>query len=253
MRTMVSYTDWSPCGWYLPMTSPTIRADFLYGRFQSLLSSCMANNTRRCTGLSRRGRRAEHGPQSRSSHSRGSCGASLLQVRWAGFLWRTGSWIGACSLRQPTILRASFVVCGQQLLAVFWACQASIRACNKSVSHNGTMFQTPIGGSCFSQRSCSLLQRNVMKLLNRIAIALAAALVSTVGGAGEIHNWRSSAGDVWKNRTNAGAIPAGPATAAQGCDGWIALLPRPCCRLCTPPRPGAAPSPHPSPPRPLPR
>ncbi|CFN70859.1 Uncharacterised protein [Bordetella pertussis] len=29
MRTMVSYTDWSPCGWYLPMTSPTIRADFL--------------------------------------------------------------------------------------------------------------------------------------------------------------------------------------------------------------------------------
>ena len=29
MRTMVSYTDWSPCGWYLPITSPTIRADFL--------------------------------------------------------------------------------------------------------------------------------------------------------------------------------------------------------------------------------
>ena len=51
MRTMVSYTAMSPCGWYLPITSPTIRADFLYARFQSLPSSCMANNTRRCTGL----------------------------------------------------------------------------------------------------------------------------------------------------------------------------------------------------------
>ena len=29
MRTMVSYTAVSPCGWYLPMTSPTTRADFL--------------------------------------------------------------------------------------------------------------------------------------------------------------------------------------------------------------------------------
>ena len=51
MRTMVSYTALSPCGWYLPMTSPTMRADFLYGRFQSLFSSCIANSTRRCTGF----------------------------------------------------------------------------------------------------------------------------------------------------------------------------------------------------------
>ena len=29
IRTMVSYTALSPCGWYLPITSPTIRADFL--------------------------------------------------------------------------------------------------------------------------------------------------------------------------------------------------------------------------------
>ena len=42
MRTMVSYTATSPCGWYLPITSPTTRADFLYGRFQSLDSSCIA-------------------------------------------------------------------------------------------------------------------------------------------------------------------------------------------------------------------
>ena len=27
--TMASYTDVSPCGWYLPSTSPTILADFL--------------------------------------------------------------------------------------------------------------------------------------------------------------------------------------------------------------------------------
>ena len=52
MRTMVSYTAVSPCGWYLPMTSPTTRADFLYALFQSLPSSRIANSTRRCTGLS---------------------------------------------------------------------------------------------------------------------------------------------------------------------------------------------------------
>ena len=29
IRTNASYTDWSPWGWYLPITSPTILADFL--------------------------------------------------------------------------------------------------------------------------------------------------------------------------------------------------------------------------------
>jgi len=51
MRTMVSYTAVSPWGWYLPMTSPTTRADFLYGLFQSLPSSRIAKRTRRWTGL----------------------------------------------------------------------------------------------------------------------------------------------------------------------------------------------------------
>ena len=32
-RTIVPYTAKSPCGWYLPMTSPTVRADFMCGRF----------------------------------------------------------------------------------------------------------------------------------------------------------------------------------------------------------------------------
>ena len=30
-ETMDSYTAVSPCGWYLPMTSPTTLADFLFG------------------------------------------------------------------------------------------------------------------------------------------------------------------------------------------------------------------------------
>ena len=29
MRTIASYTELSPCGWYLPSTSPTTVADFL--------------------------------------------------------------------------------------------------------------------------------------------------------------------------------------------------------------------------------
>ncbi len=40
--TMVSYTAESPWGWYLPMTSPTVQADFLYGRVGVSPDSCMA-------------------------------------------------------------------------------------------------------------------------------------------------------------------------------------------------------------------
>ena len=42
----------SPCGWYLPITSPTVLADFLYGRFGCRPASCMPYSTRRCTGFS---------------------------------------------------------------------------------------------------------------------------------------------------------------------------------------------------------
>ena len=34
------------------MTSPTMRADFLYGRFGCMPDSCMPKRIRRCTGLS---------------------------------------------------------------------------------------------------------------------------------------------------------------------------------------------------------
>ena len=52
IRTIVSYTAWSPCGWYLPITVPTVRADFLYGLSDVFPVSYMAYNTRRCTGFS---------------------------------------------------------------------------------------------------------------------------------------------------------------------------------------------------------
>eukprot|EP00982_Pelagococcus_subviridis_P017341 31532-Pelagococcus_subviridis.AAC.1 len=42
MRTSASYTDWSPCGWNFPKTSPTTRAHFLNGFFESKPSSCIA-------------------------------------------------------------------------------------------------------------------------------------------------------------------------------------------------------------------
>ena len=42
MRTIASYTDWSPWGWYLPNTSPTTRADFLGGLSGVRPMSCMA-------------------------------------------------------------------------------------------------------------------------------------------------------------------------------------------------------------------
>ena len=41
----------SPCGWYEPITSPTMRAHFLYGRFGCIPASFIPNSTRRCTGL----------------------------------------------------------------------------------------------------------------------------------------------------------------------------------------------------------
>lgn len=88
-----------------------------------------------------------------------------------------------------------------------------------------------------------------MKLLNRIAIALsAAALVSTVG-AQEIHNWRSSAGDVWKNSVGQCWRDSAwtPATAAPGCDGWIAPPPPPAPAPVVTPPPKAEPKPAPKP------
>ena len=66
-----------------------------------------------------------------------------------------------------------------------------------------------------------------MKHMNKVAIAIAAAALATVAGAQEIHNWRSAAGDVWKNVDGQCWRDASwtPATAAPGCDGALAAGP----------------------------
>src|SRR4051812_41304783 len=53
----------SPCGWYLPMQSPTTRADFTYGRSGRWPCSDIDHRMRRCTGLrpSRASGRAREG------------------------------------------------------------------------------------------------------------------------------------------------------------------------------------------------
>jgi OOP family OmpA-OmpF porin len=58
-----------------------------------------------------------------------------------------------------------------------------------------------------------------MKKLNKVAVLIAAAALATVAGAQEIHNWKSAAGDVWKNVDGQCWRDASwtPATAAPGC------------------------------------
>jgi len=62
-----------------------------------------------------------------------------------------------------------------------------------------------------------------MKQLNKVALLIATAALATAAGAQEIHNWRSAAGDVWKNVDGQCWRDASwtPATAAAGCDGAI--------------------------------
>lgn len=90
-----------------------------------------------------------------------------------------------------------------------------------------------------------------MKQLNQVAIALAAAVLATAAGAQEIHNWRSSAGDVWKNSVGEcwRDISWTPATAAPGCDGYIAPAPPPAPAPApvAAPAPAAKPAPAPAP------
>ena len=86
-----------------------------------------------------------------------------------------------------------------------------------------------------------------MKQLNRVAIALAAAVLATSAGAQEINNWRSSAGDVWKNSVGECWRNSSwtPATAAPGCDGYIVPAPPP-APAPTPVEPAPAPAPAPA-------
>jgi OOP family OmpA-OmpF porin len=93
-----------------------------------------------------------------------------------------------------------------------------------------------------------------MKQLNKVAIAVAAAALATVAGAQEIHNWKSSGGDVWKNSVGQCWRDASwtPATAAVGCDGAIVApppappAPAPVAAPAPAPKPAPAPAPAPA-------
>ena len=91
-----------------------------------------------------------------------------------------------------------------------------------------------------------------MKQLNRVAIALAAAMLATAAGAQEIHNWRNSSGQVWKNSAGECWRDSAwtPATAAPGCDGAIvppAPAPAPAPEMAPAPTPVPAATPAPTP------
>jgi OOP family OmpA-OmpF porin len=92
-------------------------------------------------------------------------------------------------------------------------------------------------------------KRKVMKLINKVAIVIAAAALASVAGAQEIHNWKSAAGDVWKDAAGECWRDASwtPATAAPGCDGAIvADAPAPAPVAPAPVAPKAAPAPAPA-------
>jgi OOP family OmpA-OmpF porin len=91
-----------------------------------------------------------------------------------------------------------------------------------------------------------------MKKLNKVAMLIAAAALSTVAGAQSVDNWRSAAGDTWKNSTGLCWRDANwtPATAAVGCDGAIVApkaAPAPAPVAAPAPAPKAAPAPAPAP------
>ena len=98
-----------------------------------------------------------------------------------------------------------------------------------------------------------------MKKLNKVAMLIAAAALSTVAGAQTVDNWRSATGDVWMSGTGLCWRDASwtPATAAVGCDGAIvapkpAPAPAPAPVVAPPPPPPPAPVVAPPAPTPVP-
>lgn len=80
MRTSDSYTAWSPCGWYLPSTSPTTRAHLRKGLVGRKPRSCIAyrmrlRSTTRCVSA-QRGQRLQ---RRRGARRRAAA------HRWTGF------------------------------------------------------------------------------------------------------------------------------------------------------------------------
>ncbi len=94
-----------------------------------------------------------------------------------------------------------------------------------------------------------------MKKLNKVAMLIAAAALTTVAGAQSVDNWVSATGITWKNGTNELCWRDAnwtPATAGVGCDGAIvapkaAPAPAPVAAPAPAPAPKAAPAPAPAP------
>jgi OOP family OmpA-OmpF porin len=90
-----------------------------------------------------------------------------------------------------------------------------------------------------------------MMKLNKVAMLVAAAALSTVVGAQSVDNWVSATGITWKNGTNEHCWRDAtwtPATAAAGCDGAIvAAKPAPAPAPARAPAPVAAPKATPAP------
>ena len=81
-----------------------------------------------------------------------------------------------------------------------------------------------------------------MKKLNRVAIVIAAAAFASAAGAQEIHNWKSSSGEVWKSADGRCWRDSSwtPATAAPGCDGYVEPV-KPAAPVTAPVTPPVAP------------
>jgi OOP family OmpA-OmpF porin len=84
-----------------------------------------------------------------------------------------------------------------------------------------------------------------MKKLNKVAMLIAAAALSTVAGAQSVDNWVNSSGLTWKNGTNELCWRDSnwtPATAAVGCDGAIVAPPAAPAPAAAPAAPAPAPA-----------
>lgn len=87
-----------------------------------------------------------------------------------------------------------------------------------------------------------------MKLVNKVAMVIATAVLASAAGAQEIHNWRNASGEVWKNASGECWRDASwtPATAAAGCDGAIAAVKAEAPKSMAPVAPAATPAAKPA-------
>src|SRR4030095_5051262 len=87
----------SPCGWNLPMQSPTMRADFLYARFHETPIRFIVWSTRRCTGF-------------RPSRMSGRARPTMTDIAWSRYSFRISSSMGTgvCRSGDMGLLEAGY-------------------------------------------------------------------------------------------------------------------------------------------------